>query len=90
MQAALASSCVLLLGVLPVLLPSTSLPQPPPPAWSALLARPPLALALLLDQTVLPVLLAVMLQQLVMSAAPVMHPTSLPLAPPPVWGVLLA
>jgi len=66
---ALASSSVLLLGVLPVLPASTSLIQLPPPAWTALLARP-LALVLLLKQTALPVLLALMQQQLVMSAAP--------------------
>jgi hypothetical protein len=90
-QAVLASSSVFLLGVLPALPPSTSQPQPPPPAWTALLARPPLALPLLLKQTVLPVLLAVMLQQLEMSAAPaLMASTSPALAPPPAWGVLLA
>jgi hypothetical protein len=91
MEMVLASSSVLLLVALPALPPSTSPALVPPPAWTALLATPPLALALLLKQTALPVLLAVMLQQLDMSAAPaLMASTSPALAPPPAWVVLLA
>ena len=72
-----------------VLSPLTSLIQPPPPVWTALLATPPLALELLCCQTALPVLLASTSQM--ESAPPALPPsTSLTLPPPPVWTALLA
>ena len=73
----------------PVLSPLTSLIQPLPPAWTALLATPPLALAPASWLTALPVLLASTL--LLGSAPPVLHrSTSLPQLPPPAWTALLA
>ena len=69
--------------------PSTSLPQPRPPAWTALLATPPMALAQPSWLSALDVLLGSMLQ--LESAPPALSPhTSLPLAPPPAWTALLA
>ena len=84
---ALASSCVLLLGVLHVLPPSTSLIQLRPPAWTALLATLPLVLAQPSWLTVLAVLLASMLQ---LGPAPLaLRPhTSLPQLQPPAWTAL--
>ena len=65
----------------PALLRSTSPTLPPAPAWTALLASSPLALALHSWLTALTVLLASMLQQ---ECAPpaLLASTSLPLAPP--------
>jgi hypothetical protein len=80
-----------LLIVFLVPMTSTSLPQPPPPAWSALLASGPMPLDQPSWLTVLAVLLAIMLQQLVVSAAPALMASTNPaLAPPPAWTALLA
>jgi hypothetical protein len=87
--AALLASMLQLGPAPPALPPHTNLPQLQPLAWTALLATSPLALALLLDQTVLPVLLAVMLQ--LGPAPPALSPhTSLTLAQQLAWTALLA
>jgi len=66
-QAVLASSCVLLLGVLHALPPSTSLSLPQPLVWTALLASSPMPLAQPSWLTALAVLLGSILK---LEAAP--------------------
>ena len=89
LQMVLASSCVPLLDVLHVMPPHTSLTQPLPPAWTALLASSPLGLA----QPSWLIALAVLLGSIskLGPAPPVLSTsTSLSLAPPPAWSALLA